>query len=153
MGDFSRVCLRNCGSGGVVDVPASEAEAGVQLIVYGDQHGGENQVFSWCSTTKHLSPALSSSLLLAAHPDGKVKLAAAGKADEDGRRWVLGEVGKDLLDDYQVECLHLGPILVGGEGGKALTDRLGVLVVEELKDEDPHQTWEVQSILKLKAHS
>ena len=24
MGDFSRVCLRNCGSGGVVDVPASK---------------------------------------------------------------------------------------------------------------------------------
>ena len=64
MGDFSRVCLRNCGSGGVVDVPASkvtnsfsnkvlrfsydtrphQAEVGVQLIVYGDQHGGENQV-------------------------------------------------------------------------------------------------------------
>ena len=93
------------------------------------------QVFSWCSTSKHLSPALSSSLLLAAHPDGKVKLAPAGKSfspissswflgmadNVDGRRWVLGEAGKDLLDDCQVECLHLGPILVDGEGGKVMT--------------------------------
>ena len=30
----------------------------------------------------------------------------------------MGEAGKDLLDDCQVECLHLGPILVDGEGGK-----------------------------------
>ena len=36
----------------------------------------------------------------------------------NGRRWVLGEAGKDLLDDCQVECLHLGPILVDREGGK-----------------------------------
>ena len=36
----------------------------------------------------------------------------------EGGRWVLGEAGKDLLDDFQVECLHLGPILVDGEGGK-----------------------------------
>ena len=36
----------------------------------------------------------------------------------EGGRWVLGEAGKDLLDDCQVECLHLGPILVDGEGGK-----------------------------------
>ena len=79
MGDFSRVCLRNCGSGGVVDVPASEvtytfistwtrvlefddrnphqAEAGVQLIVYGDQHGGENQVITWVlHFVSHLLP-------------------------------------------------------------------------------------------------
>ena len=36
---------------------------------------------------------------------------------------------------------------------KALTDRLGELTVEELKDEDPHQTWEVtflNSHLRLK---
>ena len=30
----------------------------------------------------------------------------------------MGEAGKDLLDDCQVECLHLGPILVDEEGGK-----------------------------------
>ena len=55
MADFSRVCLRNCGSGGVVDVPESQvinifiihvkqqlqyvllqAEAGVQLIVHAE---------------------------------------------------------------------------------------------------------------------
>ena len=29
---------------------------------------------------------------------------------------------------------------------QALTDRLGVLVVDNLKDEDPHQTWEVISL-------
>ena len=31
---------------------------------------------------------------------------------------------------------------------QALTDRLGVLVVDQLKDEDPHQTWEVPSKFK-----
>ena len=36
----------------------------------------------------------------------------------EGGRWVLGEAGKDLLDDCQAECLHLGPILVDEEGGK-----------------------------------
>ena len=42
------------------------------------------------------------------------------EANSDGRRWVLGEAGKDLLDDCQVECLHLGPILVDVEGGKVI---------------------------------
>ena len=41
-----------------------------------------------------------------------------------GRRWVLGEAGKDLLDDCQVECLHLGPILVDGEAGKVNHSKL-----------------------------
>ena len=42
----------------------------------------------------------------------------SGEATLEAGRWVLGEAGKDLLDDCQVDCLHLGPILVAGERGK-----------------------------------
>ena len=45
MEDFSRICLRNQGSGGVVDIPESVVKEGVGVIVYQDQHGGDNQVF------------------------------------------------------------------------------------------------------------
>ena len=42
----------------------------------------------------------------------------SGEANVESGKWVFGEAGKDLLDDCQVDCLHIGPILVAEKRGK-----------------------------------
>ena len=48
------------------------------LTMLQEQHGGDNQVFSYCPSSLHLSPLNSSSLLLTAGEGGRVILAPLG---------------------------------------------------------------------------
>ena len=42
---LKRISLRCVGSGGVVDLPGYKEDT--EVLVYGDQHGGDNQAFDW----------------------------------------------------------------------------------------------------------
>ena len=129
--------LQCVGSGGVVDLP-SYAE-GTEVLVYGDQHGGDNQAFHWDTRIGDIASVVDSNLVLRISEEGRVVL---GRRQGDAReRWILGSCGN--LDDIESEAIHCGSICSLENKELVMTDRKGSLVVEQIRDECPHQTWEV----------
>merc|ERR1712106_1154179 len=127
---------RCVGSGGVLDLPGYKEDT--EVLVYGDQHGGDNQAFDWDTRVGDITSVVDKDLVLLVRDDGKVVL---GQREGEAReRWVLGSCG--VLDDIESEAIHCGSICNLADKQMALTDSKGKLVVEQIKDERPHQTWE-----------
>jgi len=134
---LKRISIRCVGSGGVVDLPGYGE--GTLVLVYGDQHGGDNQAFHWDTRVGDISSVVVSHMVLKMREDGKVVL---GKREGDVReRWVLGSCG--VLDDIESKSIHCGSICSMADKAMLLTDKKGELVVEQIRDECPHQTWEI----------
>ena len=120
---MSRVYIVSSGSGGVVDVPGSNLENEVQLLVYDHNHGGDNQVFT-VTTEGLIISALDPDLVLSG--DGEVVVTTRRK---ENVVWRLASVtGGHTIG------LASDPRLV-------MADRGGRLVLETVKDECPHQCW------------
>ena len=125
---MSRVFLISSGSGGVVDVPESEASEGVPLLVYGHHHGGDNQVFLLHSDGL-LSSALDPALVLGVKGDSVVLTRSREEAS-----WSLQPV-----TGGQTIRLLSSP-------GQVMTDRDGYLVLEAERDESPEQSWRLVEV-------
>ena len=125
---MSRVYLMCSGSGGVVDVPESNARAGVGLLVYGHHHGGDNQVFVFQGDGLICS-ALDPGLVLGAEEGGVVLTSNREEA-----RWSL----------HTVTGGHI--IRLSSSPGLVMADRAGNLVLEAERDESPEQCWRLEDV-------
>ena len=106
-----------------MDVPESNAQAGVGLLVYGHHHGGDNQVFIFHSDGL-VSSALDPDLVLGGEGD-KVVLTR----NREESRWSL----------HTVTGGHI--IRLCSSPGLVMADRAGNLVLEAERDESPEQCW------------
>ena len=61
---------------------------------------------------------VSKALMALAILSKRVSLISASLLQEatGDQQWELGRGGLDLLDDEEVDCLHMGPIFVRGKG-------------------------------------
>merc|ERR1711892_1314144 len=128
---------RCVGSGGVLDLPGYKEDT--EVLVYGDQHGGDDQAFDWDTRVGDITSMLDREMVLKMTDDGKVVLGT--RKGEARERWLLGSCG--VLDVIESDAIHCGPICSQADNKLVLTDRKGKLVVEQIKDECPHQTWEI----------
>ena len=122
-----------------MDLPGGSCKEDTEVIVYGDQHGGDNQAFDWDTRVGDITSMLDREMVLKMTDDGKVVLGS--RKGEARERWLLGSCG--VLDDIESDAIHCGPICSQADNKLVLTDRKGKLVVEQIKDECPHQTWEI----------
>ena len=125
---MSRVFLINSGSGGVVDVPGSNASEGEPLLVYGHHHGGDNQVFLLHSDGL-LSSALDPALVLGGEGDSVVLTRS-----REETRWDL----QPVTGGHIIRLLS--------SPGLVMTDRDGQLVLEAEREESPEQCWRVLEV-------